>query len=163
MNKDFRIGENVLLNGKTYKIIGTIKRSFLLERDGKKFKATANKMGKIQNQNSKGIGNNRKERQKKSATFYMERRLAYRRIFDKSATMPETEEELMNSLDTLCNELSPENLSCDGELSLTAINKKFREIKAEWKEIEKKLGRKVSEDEVEDRLLEEARNIRNNW
>ena len=74
---NFEIGENVLLNGKTYKIIGTHKRSFLLEKDGKQYKATAAKMGKIQDQNKRGIGVGRKKRSKKSATFYMEKRLAY--------------------------------------------------------------------------------------
>jgi hypothetical protein len=146
---NFKIGENVLLNNKTYKIVGTVKRSFMLERDGKKYKATSKMMGKIQDQNNKGIGVGRKTRTKKSSTFYMERRLAYRKIFDADAKMPETEEELMKELDGLCGELSPENLSCDGEISSTQIRKKASAIRAEWKEIEKKLGRKVSEYEAE--------------
>lgn len=150
---EFKIGEDVLLNAKTYKIIGTIKRSFLLERDGKKYKATAAKMGKIKDQNSRGIGNGRKKKQAKSDTFYMDQRLARRRIFEKDAKMPETEDELMNALDHLSAELSPENLSCDGELSRTTINQKLRAIRGEWKEIEKKLGRKVSEDEIEELFL----------
>lgn len=156
--QNFAIDENVLLNGKTYKIIGTVKRSFLLERDGKKYKATAAMMGKIKDQNSRGIGVGRKKRQKKSDTFYMEKRLAYRRAFDKTAQMPSTEKELMDSLERLCSDLSPENLSCDGELSRTAINRKYREIKGEWKEIEKKLGRKVTESEIEDAWMERYRN-----
>lgn len=154
---NFEIGENVLLNGKTYKIIGTIKRSYLLEKDGKRYKATAKMMGKIQNQNAMGIGVGRKKRQAKSDTFYMERRLAFNRIFDKNAKMPETHHELMNALSTLCCELSPENLSCDGEISRTAMNKKYREIKAEWKEIERKIGWKVSEDEAERYWLADSR------
>lgn len=150
---NFEIGENILLNGNTYKIIGTIKRSFLLERDGKKYKATAAKMGKIEDQNKRGIGVGRKKRQPKSDTFYMEQRLARRRIFEPDVKMPETEDELMQELDSLCAALSPENLSCDGELSRTAISQKLREIKGEWKEIEKKLGKKVTQDEVEERWL----------
>ena len=154
----FEIGEDVLLNGKTYKIIGTVKRSFLLEKDGRKDKATSKMMGKIQDQNARGIGNKRKKREKKSDTFYMEQRLARRRIFEKDAKMPETEDELMDALDHLTAELSPENLSCDGELSRTAINQKLRVIRGEWREIEKKIGRKVSEDEVEDRWLAKYNN-----
>ena len=155
---EFKIGENVLLNGKTYKIVGTVKRSFKLERDGKFYKATANMMGKIQDQNSRGVGVGRKKRQKKSDTFYMEQRLAYRKIFDPTAKMPETEDELLDALDVLSSELSPENLSCDGELSRTAINQKLRAIRGEWKEIEKKIGRNITEDEVEERWLTKYRN-----
>ena len=155
---DFEIGQKVLLNGKMYKIIGTIKKSFLLERGGKRYKATAAKMGKIKDQNSNGIGNSRKKREKKSATHYMEQRLAYRRIFDKTVQLPSTEEELMLALEQLSGEFSPENLSCDGELSRTAINKKFRAIKAEWKEVERLLGRKVSNDEVEMMMIERWKN-----
>jgi hypothetical protein len=146
---NFEIGENVLLNGKTYKIIGTVKRSFLLEKDGKRYKATAKMMGKIQKQNEMGIGVGRKKRQAKSDTYYMEQRLAFNRIFNKDAKMPETHDELMNALSTLCCELSPENLCCDGELSRSQVNAKLRKIRGEWKEIEKKIGWKVSEDEAE--------------
>jgi hypothetical protein len=157
---EFKIGDDVLLNGKEYKIVGTVKRSFKLERDGKFYKATANMMGKIKDQNSNGIGvgRKRKKRQPKSDTFYMEQRVARRRIFEPNVKMPETNDELLDALDTLCAELSPENLSCDGELSRTAINQRLRAIRGEWKEIEKKLGRKVSEDEIEERWLTKYRN-----
>jgi len=154
---DFQIGQEVQLNGETYKIAGTIKRSWLLEKDGKKYKATSNMMKKIQEQNKLGIGLGKRKRQKRSSTYYMERRLAYRRIFNKDAKMPETEKELMDALGVLCGELSPENLSCDGELSRTAINAKLREIRGEWREIENKLGRKVSEEEAENHWMSEWR------
>jgi len=154
---DFQIGQEVQLNGETYKIAGTIKRSWLLEKDGKKYKATSNMMKKIQEQNKLGVGLGKRKRQKRSSTYYMERRLAYRRIFNKDAKMPETEKELMDALGVLCGELSPENLSCDGELSRTAINAKLREIRGEWREIENKLGRKVSEEEAENHWMSEWR------
>lgn len=154
---DFQIGQEVQLNGETYKIAGTIKRSWLLEKDGKQYKATSNMMKKIQEQNKLGIGLGKRKRQKRSSTFYMEKRLAYRRIFNKDAKMPETEKELMDALGVLCGELSPENLSCDGELSRTAINAKLRDIRGEWREIENKLGRKVSEEEAENHWMSEWR------
>ena len=110
-------------------------------------------MGKIKDQNARGIGNNRRQKQKKSDTFHMEKRLAWKRLFDKTALMPSTEEELMCALDQLMGELEPENLSCDGEISRTAINQRLRAIRAEWREIEKKLGRKVSQDEAGDHYL----------
>lgn len=148
-NMNFKIGQEVSLNGETYKIAGRIKRSWLLEKGGKHYKATSNMMKKIQEQNKLGIGIGKRKRQTRSATHYMERRLAYQKIFNPDAKMPETETELMDALTVLCGELSPENLSCDGELSRTAINQKLRDIRGEWKEIETKLGRKVSEDEAE--------------
>ena len=154
---NFGIGQEVKLNGQTYKIAGTHKRSWLLEKDGKQYKATSNMMKKIQEQNANGIGNNRRSRTKRSATFHMEKRLAYRKIFNPDAKMPETEEELMSALDVLCGELSPENISCDGELSKTAIRKRASAIRAEWKEIERKLGRKVSEEEAENHWMSNYR------
>lgn len=43
---------------------------------------------------------------------------------------------------------SPENLSCDGELSRSAIIKRHAAIMAEWQALEKQVGRKVSLDEI---------------
>jgi len=147
---NFQIGQEVKLNGKTYKITGTHKRSWLLTMNGKTFKATSALMKKIQDQNERGLGvGKRNKREKKSATFHMEKRLAYNKIFNPDAKMPETDEELMKALDVLCGELSPENLFCDGEISRSAAMKKASALRAEWKEVEKKLGRKVSEEEAE--------------
>jgi len=154
---NFEIGQEVTLNGSIYKIAGTVKRSWLLEKDGKQYKATSNMMKKIQEQNKNGIGVGKRKRQKRSATFHMEKRLAYRKIFDRNAKLPETEEELLDALDVLCNELSPENLFCDGEISRSAGLRKASALRAEWKEVERKLGRKVSEGEVENRWLEKHR------
>ena len=76
-------------------------------------------------------------------------KIGRKRIFNPDAKMPETEEELWDALDSLCMELSPENLSCDGELNRSEINVKLRAIRGEWGEIEKKLGYMVSEAEAE--------------
>jgi hypothetical protein len=147
---NFEIGEMVMLNGKEYKIVGTVKRSFKLERDGKFYKATAKMMGKIQDQNAMGIGLGKRGRKRgrKPSDYWMKKRLEWNRIWDKDAKMPKTEDDHMNWFSRLCNELSPENLHCDGEISRTAAMKKYRNLMAEWKEIEKSLGRKVTEDEV---------------
>lgn len=140
---NFKVGEKVLLNGKEYRIVGTIKRSFKLERDGKFYKATAKMMGKILNQNEMGIGVN-------DSNFpNMEKRLAYNKIFDPATKMPETEDEHMDWFSNISSDLSPENLHCDGEISHAAAMRKYRALKAEWKEVEKSLGRKVSEDEAD--------------
>ena len=148
---NFEIGQEIQLNNKRYKIAGTVKRSWLLERNGKKYKATSNMMEKIIDQNKNGIGMGRRKHQKRSAFFHMEKRVAWRKLFDHDAHMPSGEFELMDALDVLCNELSPENLHCDGEISKSAAMKKASALRAEWKEVEKKLGRKVTEDEVESR------------
>jgi len=57
-------------------------------------------------------------------------------------------------LEALVNRLSPENLCCDGEISKTQVNKRYRKIMQEWREIEKEVGRKISEDEVETWLIQ---------
>jgi len=44
--------------------------------------------------------------------------------------------------------LSPENLSCDGEISMAETRRKEGTIRNQWKDLEKKVGREVSEDEV---------------
>lgn len=44
--------------------------------------------------------------------------------------------------------LSPENLTCDGELSKTEVRRRYRHLMSEWRKLEKKIGRKISEDSV---------------
>ena len=149
----FEIGEHVMLNGKEYKIIGTVKRSYKLERldNGKHYKATANMMGKIQHQNARGIGVGRRKRAELPEFFHMKKRVEFNKLFDPvsaKARMPKTYEEHMECFSVLSNELSPENLHCDGEISRSAAMKKYRALMAEWKEVEKHLGSKISEDEV---------------
>jgi hypothetical protein len=53
-------------------------------------------------------------------------------------------------LDLACR-LSPENLSCDGELSKSEIRRKYKKLMSEWRKLEKRIGRKVSEHTVWDR------------
>ena len=131
----FQIGQTVLLNGKEYKIVGTKARSFLLERDGKTYKATADKMSKIQVQNAAP---------KVPVMSALERRVAYARIFNPNAKAPETEVEIMQVFEDLRCELSPENLSCDGEASASHVRSKLRDINECWAQLEAKLGRKVA-------------------
>lgn len=49
--------------------------------------------------------------------------------------------------DLMCR-LSPENLHEDGEITEAQARKKEKQIRKEWKEHEKKCGRKYTEDEV---------------
>ncbi len=48
----------------------------------------------------------------------------------------------------LSNQLSPENLHCDGEISRAEANRKYKSLMREWSNLEKQIGFKVSEDEV---------------
>ena len=48
----------------------------------------------------------------------------------------------------LSSMLSPENLSADGELPQSAVRKRKRFLLSEWKRIERKVGRVVTEEEV---------------
>lgn len=132
----FQIGETVSLNGKDYKIVGTKARSYLLERDGKTYKATANKLTKIQAQNSRPAA---------PAQSPLIQRLAYKRIFNAAAQLPATQAEFADWFEDLRCELSPENLCCDGEASRAQINHKLRNIKACWAELETLYGKKVAE------------------
>lgn len=62
----------------------------------------------------------------------------------------ETKEKFIN----LVSELSPENLTCDGELSGSVVREKRRQINSEWKELEIQIGRRVSETEAEKWMIE---------
>ena len=48
----------------------------------------------------------------------------------------------------IANELSPENLTCDGELSKKRIATKIKELHLRWRQLEEKAGRKVSESDI---------------
>ena len=56
--------------------------------------------------------------------------------------------EMKKQFDNLASQLSPENLSCDGELSQSEVNAKYRTLTAQWKALETEVGRKVTEDEL---------------
>lgn len=44
--------------------------------------------------------------------------------------------------------LSPENLHCDGEISVAEANRKYTRLMREWRALEAEAGRKVDENEV---------------
>ena len=50
-------------------------------------------------------------------------------------------------IDLACR-LSPENLTCDGELSRTETMRRYRHLMSEWKQLERRIGRNISEDSV---------------
>jgi len=62
-------------------------------------------------------------------------------------------EEMLEKFGRLDGEFSPENLTCDGELSNLQVRKKYAMLMREWRALEKEVGHKVSRDEVEDWLI----------
>lgn len=55
--------------------------------------------------------------------------------------------ELSKQFESLSARLSPENLSCDGEISKGEISRRYNEIMKEWRGLEKLAGRTVSQNE----------------
>jgi len=55
--------------------------------------------------------------------------------------------ELTEAFEDLACRLSPENLHCDGEITRAQAQVRYNQIMREWKALEKKAGRKVSESE----------------
>lgn len=138
-----QIGDEISLNGQSYLIKRMDGRSYILEKDGKEYRATEAKIEKILIQNAA---------KKISETMEypnLERRLGFKRIFNKSLKIPTNEEECLSWFRTLFGELSPENLSCDGESSRSQILAKEREIKACWRELESICGRKFSREDFD--------------
>jgi hypothetical protein len=60
-------------------------------------------------------------------------------------TLAPLSEELTKAFEGLACRLSPENLACDGEIPQWEVKIRLKEIQAEWKELENKAGRRVSE------------------
>ena len=56
--------------------------------------------------------------------------------------------ELMAQFRSLVCAMSPENVWCDGEVSAATARRTMARLRREWRALEKKAGRKVSESEV---------------
>ena len=53
--------------------------------------------------------------------------------------------------------LEPENISCDGEASITQQRRFIQKIAKDWRKLEKQVGHKVSETEAGEWMLRELR------
>lgn len=82
-------------------------------------------------------------------------------LFEPRTDLPKTifggPNTLFEAFENLTCALSPENLSCDGELSRTQINRRLAEIRRDWKALEKKAGVKVSQDDIENESFRRIR------
>jgi hypothetical protein len=56
--------------------------------------------------------------------------------------------EVLDLFSRLAADLSPENLTCDGELPRSQVNARLRGLQKKWKALESFVGRPVSEEEV---------------
>ena len=57
-------------------------------------------------------------------------------------------------IDLACR-LSPENLSCDGELSSDEVRSRYAKLMERWHDLEEQAGRPVDEEEAFDWFLDE--------
>lgn len=139
----YQIGQTFTFSGKQYKVIGVDKRSFILESDGKEYKATADKIKKMIEQENRPV----------VKYPYLEHKVKRMRLFKLDAKIPTNEAECIPFFENLCGELSPENFTCDGELSRADQAKKSVAINATWKELESIAGRKFTQEEVESKMI----------
>ena len=73
----------------------------------------------------------------------------WRTMFKKpDLEYPTNKDQCMPFFDALLGELSPENLTCDGELSRAQVAAKSNRLHAIWAALEEIAGRKVPESEV---------------
>lgn len=129
------IGDKVLLNGKTYEIVGVHKRSYLLKgENGKTYKCGPEKLDRMENNLPP------KRRSRTVNAQFIAAILGDRQ--------PQTEADIIARLRDIECELSPENLHCDGEISHKAAMAKYRVLKAEQAVLEQKLGRKLTDTEL---------------
>ena len=49
---------------------------------------------------------------------------------------------------SLVSRLSPENLHCDGEISMAEAKRKYRVIMSEWESLENQAGKKIDPHEL---------------
>ena len=62
--------------------------------------------------------------------------------------MARSKKEIMSDIcDTYCS-LSPENLTCDGELPLAQVNKEYSKLQKTLRSLFRELGKEVSEMEA---------------
>ena len=69
-------------------------------------------------------------------------------VFAAEAAAKAAEPELMQKIADVYGNLSPENLTCDGECSAAEVRIRRSRFNRELKDLFKRLGRKVSESEA---------------
>lgn len=121
-----------------YTIVDKVSRTYILEDEQQKqFKATESTILKHMTKIKDGY-----EVFEKKKYPFLEKRLEYNKILKYADKLPTNAIECEPWFQQLEAEYSPENLTCDGELSHTQIRLKEKEILGAWKELEKIAGKK---------------------
>ena len=85
----------------------------------------------------------------KALKKWVEERNRWQSMFNSTPiSIPTTPDECKPIFYHLAGELSPENLTCDGELTTAQVRKRAREIWAVWHDLETIFGREVDEGET---------------
>ena len=80
---------------------------------------------------------------------YIDAHNAWEAIFNKAPiAFPSTTDECQTFFARLATDLSPENLTCDGEIPYAQVDIKARHLRACWSELEVIYGREVDENEA---------------
>jgi hypothetical protein len=117
------VGDKVLLNGKTFTIAGFYKRSYLLtDERGKQYKCGPEKLDRIE------AGKPPVHREARTILpdlTYFVREIHMNKIFGRIVEMP-NKQNAKFWMEKIENELSPENLHCDGEITRAQAMVKYR-------------------------------------
>jgi hypothetical protein len=103
-----------------------------------------------------GVKANEARKARPSDPIYVQSRLAA----PEPAQPPEKARDtdaIMGDLFALATELSPENLTCDGELSSAEVAQKEQRLLTSWHALEDELGYKIEQEEVWDWYLHTTR------
>jgi hypothetical protein len=79
---------------------------------------------------------------------YFQDKLAFDKLFGDKALGEPTKENAMKWAKRVYCELSPENLTCDGELSRAQVNARYRALMDAIKYLNKVAGTEISEEEA---------------
>ena len=72
----------------------------------------------------------------KNLTAYLDQKNRWNAIFSAPALSLDTAEDRQRIAEIIDSELSPENLTCDGELSRTAVQQRYRQLTAAARELQ---------------------------
>ena len=137
----FQNGDTVEVYGKEYTVVGTVKRSYAVKAaNGAIYKVTAKNMSLIRKADSPMEAEVNIPCASQSSV--LEEMLRHKQLFNKDAKLPTDEASCALWFEDLECQLSPENLTCDGELSPTQVRAKRTHIMRAWRELEKIQGKK---------------------
>lgn len=149
-----RNGEKIVVKGKEYTIIGTVARSYLVQSaNGGKYKITPAMIERVTNSSSNTITSN-------SLPAYFEKKRKMAEIFKQEFDTP-TKDNAVKWASYIYGDLSPENLTCDGELPRSQVQAKAKELYTALNYVCRLAGREITEEEADAYAMEEFKKLRN--